>query len=344
MFSSVVKHLVKAYLKLGFFFYYKKIELYGSENIPKNKPVLLLSNHQNALIDALLIATQIKGFAYYLTRANVFNNKIIAKILNFFGLMPVYRKRDGYSQLEKNQAIFDYCADLFVENQKVLVFPEGNHNIARRVRSLSKGFTRIVFNALEKNPGLDLQILPLGLNYQKADDFPDSVAIHFGKTLSSQAYMLSDRNVDTKNLRSDIQNTMAELTTHIPVEGYAQTLKRLDEMQIDYLRPEAVNHCIESEFKHCVVRKKSRFESFKPLLKALLIMNLFLPYFLWKFAIQPKIKEPEFVATFRFTIGMTVVPLYLLLIAVILALVYGLTSAVIYLSVVLVIALLTVKL
>ena len=167
MLKSITKTIVKKYIKLGFFFYFKKIRVIGLENIPEGKPVFFLPNHQNALIDPLLISTSINGFASYLTRANVFKKPLIAKLLRFFGLLPIYRMRDGYGSLGRNQAIFDQCMSLFENNDKLLAFPEGNHNMQRRVRKLSKGFTRIVFQALEENPDTKLQLIPIGLNLSK---------------------------------------------------------------------------------------------------------------------------------------------------------------------------------
>ena len=46
---------VKIYVRTGFAFYFKKINLVGIENIPKKRAILFVSNHQNALIDPLLI-------------------------------------------------------------------------------------------------------------------------------------------------------------------------------------------------------------------------------------------------------------------------------------------------
>ena len=74
--KQVWLHIVRAYLKLGLFFYFKKMHVVGTKNIPKSKPVLFLSNHQNALLDALIIATKCGRFSYFLTRASVFKKPI----------------------------------------------------------------------------------------------------------------------------------------------------------------------------------------------------------------------------------------------------------------------------
>ena len=136
---------VRGYLKLGLFFYFKKIQIFNADNVPKDKAVLILSNHQNALLDALLIATKCGRFVFYLTRASVFKKSFVDKLLRSLQMLPVYRIRDGWSNITKNNSIFTNCADLLSKNEGVVIFPEGSHNLKRKVRPFSKGFTRIVF-------------------------------------------------------------------------------------------------------------------------------------------------------------------------------------------------------
>jgi 1-acyl-sn-glycerol-3-phosphate acyltransferase len=91
---------VRTYIRAGLFFYLKKIKIIDGHFIPINKPVLLLPNHQNALLDALLIATQTKRSAYFLTRAGAFNKPIVASILKSLNMLPVYRIRVGKRYLK----------------------------------------------------------------------------------------------------------------------------------------------------------------------------------------------------------------------------------------------------
>lgn len=128
--------MVRVYLSMGLFFYYKKISVVKEEGIPKNKPILLLSNHQNALIDALLIATTSGRFSYFLTRASVFKKKLVSKLLYSVNMLPVYRVRDGWSTISKNNYIFKTCTQKLKNNEAVALFPEGNHHINRSVRPI----------------------------------------------------------------------------------------------------------------------------------------------------------------------------------------------------------------
>jgi len=334
---------VITYLKLGFFFYYKKIKVVDVKNISKDKPVLFLSNHQNALLDALLIATKCGRSSYFLTRAAVFKKPIVSKLLDSLQMLPVYRVRDGWNNITNNNLIFDSCTDILHQNKAVVIFPEGSHNLNRTVRPLSKGFTRIVFDTLEKYPETDLQLIPVGLNFKFGTDFPDSVSMYFGKPIEAKSFVSDNRNEDVVNLKKSIQFEISKLTTHISKESYSDTLQKLDALNVDYLNPKAVNKCITNNFKNYEQKPTSNLKWLRSLLKGLLILNILPPYLIWKFVAQPKIKEREFTATFRFAIAIALVPLYLLIICLVLASAFTLTIGVYYVLIVLVLALLAVK-
>ncbi len=335
---------MRAYLRIGLFFYFKSIKVYGLENMPKHKAVLILCNHQNALLDPLIIATRLNNFAYFLTRAGVFKKEFIAKFLKAFNMIPVYRIRDGWSNITNNNSIFKTVTKLLNQNNTIVIFPEGNHNLARRVRPLSKGFTRIVFDTLENFPDTDLQIVPMGLNFINAEKFADSVALFVGKPINAKDYVFENRNEGIVKLKQVVSNSISELTTNIPLENYDETLKQLESLNVDFLKPIAVNKCIETNFETCEEKPKSKLNWLRSFFKCLLILNLLLPYLVWKFSAQPKIKEVEFIATFRFAIALTLVPIYLIFIGLILASFFGFKVALLYVLFMLILDLLAVKL
>ncbi|MCF7569300.1 1-acyl-sn-glycerol-3-phosphate acyltransferase [Sabulilitoribacter arenilitoris] len=335
---------VRLYLSIGMFFYFRKIRIHSVKNVPKNVPVLLLSNHQNALLDALLIATKSGRFSYFLTRAAVFKKTFVSKILMSLQLLPVYRIRDGWSNLTNNNAIFETCSGLLNKNEAIVIFPEGSHNLKRIVRPLSKGFTRIVFDTLEQYPEIDLQLIPVGLNFENAEKFPDSTSIIFGEPIFAKSFVSENKNESIVKLKAKIQLEISKLTTHIPLDNYDETLEKLNALQVDFLNPKNVNNCIANNFKNCETNQKPKLKGIKSFFKGLLILNILLPYLVWKFVIKPKIDEVEFRSTFRFAVAITLVPFYLLILTFMLALFLSYQIAAIYLIAVLIISLLAVKL
>lgn len=335
---------VRGYLKVGMYFYFKNIKIHGIKNVPKNKPVLLLSNHQNALLDALLIATKCGRFSYFLTRASVFNKPIIARVLKSLQMLPVYRVRDGWGNLANNNAIFKSCSKLLDNSACIVIFPEGNHNLNRTVRPLSKGFTRIVFNTLENNPSLDLQLLPVGLNYLHAAKFPDSTSIYFGNPIEAKTYISDNINESVLKLKTKIQSEIGLLTTHIPKDNYKVTLKKLEDLNVNFLDAKMVNACIASGVKSSKFKSPKKNTFLKAIMRTLLIIAFILPYLVWVYIAKPKIKEAEFISTFRFVVVITLAPIWLISLFVLIGFILGWKLAISYILASVFIALAAVKL
>jgi len=336
-------HSVRSYLRLGMFFYFKRIHVHNVENIPKNKPVLLLANHQNALLDALLIATKSGRFLFFLTRAAVFKKSYVSKILNSLQMLPVYRVRDGWSTISNNNAIFENCSKILNKNEAIAIFPEGSHNLARRVRPLSKGFTRIVFDTLKKYPDLDLQLIPIGLNFVNAKACPDSTAIYFGEPFAAKDFIKDNKNEGILELKQTVQNKIMNLTAHISEENYEEDLQRLNNLNVDFLKPNEVNLCLKSNFENCKVKTKNKTKYLSIFFQTLLKINLIVPYAIWKFVARPKIKEIEFISTFRFAIAITLVPIYLFIVTIVLLNIHSVLAGLLYLTLSLIIALFAIK-
>ena len=343
MMKTIWLYSVRAYLGLAMFFYFRKIKVYGTDLIPEEKPVLFLCNHQNALLDPLIIATSNKRFLYFLTRAAVFKSSFIAKLLGTLQMVPVFRIRDGWANLSNNSAIFNTCSKLLNEKKALVVFPEGNHNLNRTVRPLSKGFTRIVFETLEQFPKTDLQLVPVGINYINAEKFPDSASVFFGNPIPAKDFVLKGKHESVICLKNRMQSEISKLTTHIPTESYSKTLGRLNDLKVDFLNPISVNKTISSNFQFVESVSKKGNGFIKLFFHGVLILLLIVPYAIWKLVVESKVTEVEFVSTFRFAVAITLVPIWILGLSYFLALNFGWPIALAYFICVLGVTMVVVK-
>ena len=335
---------VRLYLRVALWFYYKKIVVVKKEEIPKQEPVMFLGNHQNALLDALLIAMSTDRFCYFLTRAGVFQNKILSRVLKSLRMIPVYRIRDGWSNLSNNSAIFENCTELLHRNEALALFPEGNHNLRRTVRPLSKGFTRIIFETLDRYPDIDLKLIPVGVNYQNATAFGDTAAIYFGEPLAVKSVVSEDKNKSVQDLKAKVRGELKNLTTHIPHDSYDASLKILEKHRMSYLDPAHVNEVISNEKINLKIQTYKNPSQLKPIFKSLLAVLLLVPYLSWRLFVKPRVASPEFIGTFRFAIEISLVPLWIIFISLILLLNFGWLLGGLYFLLVLFVSILSVKL
>ena len=310
-------NIVKLWLRTGLFFYYTRIKVVGRENIPKNKPIMLLANHQNALMDPLMIAMNCGVKPYFLARSDLFKNPLVSKFLHYLQMIPIYRFRDGRDTLKNNPAIFKKCGDLLVQGETVMLFPEGNHGILRRVRwPMRKGFVRMIFCALEKEPNLDIRVLPVGLNYLEAEGFPDSVSMYIGKDFAVQDYYdPNDLTESEIKLKDAIFKRLKVLTTHIPdEETYDNVLVQLNNHKVDYLKPNVVNRTIQGIDPNVVsTPNKGKNRWFSALNKIIFTLINFPVILLWNKKVKSIGMDIEFRTTLRFILSLILFPIYYLL-------------------------------
>jgi 1-acyl-sn-glycerol-3-phosphate acyltransferase len=303
-------YFIKSWVKTSLFFYSKKIRVEGRENIPKKGAVLFMVNHPNGLLDPLVVAVNNPRILHFLVQAAVFRNPTVRKILGTLNLMPIYRIRDGIRGLDRNQEIFENCYSIFKKKSAIMIFPEGSHDRRRTVRPLSKGFTRILYGALERNPEIEIQIVPVGLTYQNPSIFPGNVVVRYGKPILANPYQDQQNQVaKTKELKELISNRLKELSVHIPADdNYQSKLSDLDNANVDFTKVNKVNEMIASG----KIEERKRPIHLFAFLKPLIILNSLIPWLVWK-SVDRKNDEFEFIDTFRFGFNTFLIPIFYIL-------------------------------
>jgi 1-acyl-sn-glycerol-3-phosphate acyltransferase len=223
--------LLKHFVNFNYKSYYKSIHVKGKENIPKNKPIIFAPNHQNALMDALAILYSTKGQPVFTARSDIFKKPIVKKILTFLKLIPIYRIRDGYGNLKLNDEIIRKITDILSQNHSMVIFPEGNHGEKRKLRPLKKGICRMAFQAEEAyDYKLDIQIVPVGLDYTNYYKFNHQLLVNFGKPISVQEYIpLYKENPSKAHLAiiNKLAGELKKLMLHIDTTSYYNLIDEL---------------------------------------------------------------------------------------------------------------------
>jgi 1-acyl-sn-glycerol-3-phosphate acyltransferase len=299
--KNIFNSLLRRAIWLALHIYFKKIRVYGKENLPKGKAVLIVANHQNALIDPLLIATHTRLKPYFLARASVFKNPIAAELLDFIRMIPIYRIRDGINNMDKNKETFEKSADILASHGSILIFGEGNHDLHRSLRPLKKGFARIAFKTLEEHPELDLLILPIGLNFSNHMKSGSKVSLYIGEAFSANTYYPNN----SEGILKAATERLKPLVTHIPKENYRQWLEELKQYKVDITDPAQVSKFIEEQ-----ELSNKQDPPFSPYFTNKVMKVFHFPvYWIWLW-ISTKIEDTTFTATFKFVIGLVFIPLW----------------------------------
>jgi|WetSurMetagenome_2_1015567.scaffolds.fasta_scaffold00015_6 1-acyl-sn-glycerol-3-phosphate acyltransferase len=211
--------------------FYRKVIVLGRDNLKPDKHMIFAPNHQNALMDALAVLFALKGQPIFLTRADVFKKRMVAKLLYFLKMLPVYRIRDGFRSVMGNDEIFDKTIDVLKNKRGLVILPEGNHEGYRRLRQLKKGICRVAFQAEEASDfKLNIQIIPVGLEFSHYTRYRQVLTVIFGKPIEVSEYHEIYRKspeVALNELRSRLSAEMKKIIVHIESEEDYESIDEL---------------------------------------------------------------------------------------------------------------------
>lgn len=285
--------------------YFKSVRIEGIENVPKNVPLLVTPNHQNALLDPLIVGAFIPIPLHFLTRSDVFKpwNKPILKLVN---MMPIYRIRDGYKKLGMNDAIFEACREIFRTNGSVLIFAEGNHGEHHYLRPLTKGAARIALQS-QMDMESDLMVLPVGLNFFDHQATRSTVRVVFGEPVAVRQHVDAYKKHAAKGLiqmRDAIADGMRKtLAIPDPTDDYEARKRSIfneenAQLKLDDLRQVAI--------------KDDRPKSGK---KKHLLARFFNPVpFLIIHRVLSNVEDIVFHSSLKFAIGLVAFPIWWLIV------------------------------
>ena len=210
---------VKIIARLALPIYCRDIAINRKEYLNHKGPLLLAVNHPNSFLDAIILCTLFDKPVYSLARGDAFKKKIFARILYLFKMFPVYRVSEGVENLEENYKTFEQCKNIFKQNGIVLIFSEGRCINEWHLRPLKKGTARLAISSWME--GIDLEVLPVAINYSSFKRFGKNVKLFFGD-------MITKDQVDYTNsdgiairqfndiLQSQLRKHVYEIKPHDP--------------------------------------------------------------------------------------------------------------------------------
>ncbi len=361
--------VVKFFTSIAFHLFYRKVHIYGRENIPEGGGLIFAANHQNALMDALAVLLTNKYQPVYLARADLFRNPFIARVLHFLKIMPVYRIRDGVGNMSQNEDTFRSTAAVLAGGGSIGIMPEGNHGDKKRLRTLKKGIFRIAFRADEIYVGdLDVKIVPVGLDFSDTSGVFEELAVNYGEPLSVSDYRelyATHPQKGINSMREDLAKSLSSLMINVRDEHHydkdyllmvtgsaalrkqfgkgisgtcsnflisktfsqsmyeffdenPEKVQKLRELGDELLRltenygisPQA----LENNTGHNPVYSFVKQVLCYPLFLAGFALHIF-PYAVIRIALK-KLKDPQFISSFKFALGFLLIPLNYVLLAV----------------------------
>ena len=209
-------------------FYRSRISVSYEAQMPKNVAIIFIANHQNSLLDPILMTTHLPSLQQpaFITRGDVFANPFLRKLFTSFKMLPIFRKRDGGNTIEKNELTFAKCSQLLQDKASIIIFPEGNQAMRKHLRPMKKGLAYMVFQAAQATDFQeDIYIVPVGLEYENYVKAGRKVAIRFGKAINTASYYKAFQE-NEKAAITHLTNQLASM-----ISPYIIDVKNIDEYQ-----------------------------------------------------------------------------------------------------------------
>jgi len=227
-------YFAKFLSQIGLRINFRKVYFHYQEKLPKDKAIIFAVNHPTAFIDPVLIGTYLERPTHFIVRGDIFKGKIILAILNGLKMIPIFRFRDGFSNLKSNQATMETVYEKLSNKKWVLVLAEGVTKHEKRLRPIQKGTARMAFGAMEAHGLKDILIVPIGVNYTDAHQFRSFIMAEVGKPITLEEYLPAyneNSRKGIKQLTDRIEKEMRLLVTHIKEEADDKWIDRILEIK-----------------------------------------------------------------------------------------------------------------
>ena len=173
-----------------------RMKVEGAENVPKEGPVLLCSNHL-AKRDPVLLGLSQKRQVFYMAKEELFRNKFLGGLFRMLGAFPVKRGTGGADALEDAYTLLE-------ENGVVGVFIEGHRSKDGRLLKTKTGAALLAYET--KAP-----VVPVCITAGdgKQPGMFKRTLIRFGKPISAGELNIQDDS--SLQLRRASRTIMAQI-------------------------------------------------------------------------------------------------------------------------------------
>ncbi|MDB4907053.1 MAG: hypothetical protein JWO05_1837 [Gemmatimonadetes bacterium] len=205
--------LLRALAGIALRWYYGRIEVMGAERIPAHGPVLLVVNHPNALIDALVAAWVAPRRVLLTGKATLFTNPVAAWALRMIGVVPLRRisdDRTGIADPARNADAFSKIVEALAADGLVLIFPEGKSHDEPAMAPLRSGAARMALETQRAIGARALSIVPLGLVFERKETAGSRISAEVGDPIDVRDWVA--REDAPRALTAEIDRRLRDVT------------------------------------------------------------------------------------------------------------------------------------
>lgn len=225
--------LLRAMAGIALRWYYRGIQVEGLERVPLHRPLIVVVNHPNALVDAMLVAWALPRRVLLTAKSTIFVNPLANTFFKWVGVVPLYRASDvqqSGAPLDpaRNRGTFRAVIDALRRRRCVLIFPEGKTHDEPSLAPLKSGAARLALEAAASGAP-DLGILPIGLVFERKDTPRSRVLLQVGEPLIVASWPRPETGA-ADMLTREIDARLRAVTTNYDTADDAARAQRLSSL------------------------------------------------------------------------------------------------------------------
>ena len=170
--------LLKLFIRAGLWLFCSDINIKNKQLLQEKGPLLIIANHPNSFLDAIIIGAQYKRRVYFLARGDAFSKKHHRFFLGLLNMIPIYRQREGKQKLHLNEFAFEKAIQLLKKGEAVLIFIEGICINSHQLQPFKKGTARILEGAQKKDIYPTIHIVAIAYNQLRGIGKKINICIH----------------------------------------------------------------------------------------------------------------------------------------------------------------------
>lgn len=209
-------NILKIFIKLALWIFCSEVNVKNKHLLKNDDPLLIIANHPNSFLDAIIIAAQYKRPINFLARGDAFTKKHHRFFLRLLKMIPVYRLREGKQFLHLNEYAFEESVRLIKKGEAVLIFIEGTCVNLNELQPFKKGTARIVEKLNEQQINYAIHIAGIAYNNFRGIGKKVNIAIndYTGTKITATA---KDKIIFNKMVFDVLQNAIFPPTPHIVI-------------------------------------------------------------------------------------------------------------------------------
>jgi 1-acyl-sn-glycerol-3-phosphate acyltransferase len=221
---------------IALYWFYRDIHITGKERIPARVPLLIAANHQNALVDSLIVAWVVPRRIAMTAKATLRENLLIALLFRILGVVPLRRVSDeagksngSPADRSRNTEAFREILNLLEQNRAVLIFPEGKSHNEVGLEPLKTGLARLALRARDERFIKGVTILPIGLIFEDKGVPGTVVGARIGEPIEMDSWPTTDHVALTEEIATRLRGVSEEAA--LPLEEGIGVRQRKDSLK-----------------------------------------------------------------------------------------------------------------